>query len=157
VTASHPGTAFLLTQLGTHAQQRFAERVAALDLTPPECGVLGILRGRPGISQQELAAVLGMIPSRVVPLVDGLERAGLVERVRDDNDRRRNALQLTGAGKHAVEAVGRVGRAHENEITSALSAEERDQLYELLSRIADRQGLTPGVHPGYRTLRPARS
>ena len=83
--------------------------MAALDLTPPECGVLGILSGRPGMSQQQLSETLGMIPSRVVPLVDGLEDAGLVQRARDDTDRRRNALQLTDAGRRALTAIGRVG------------------------------------------------
>jgi hypothetical protein len=33
-----------------------------------------------------------------------------------------------------------------------LKAEERQQLHALLTRIADQQGLIPGVHPGYRTL-----
>ena len=154
--ASRPrlGSAFLLTQLGTHAASRFAERVATIDLTPPECGLLGQLAGRPGMSQAQLAEVLGMIPSRVVPLVDGLERRGYLERVRDEEDRRRNALQLTPAGRKALEAIGRIGKQHDAEITRALTAAERAQLLELLTKIADDQGMTPGVHPGYKTLRP---
>lgn len=38
------GVAFLLTQVGTHAARRFAERVAELDITPP---VAGLLRSSP--------------------------------------------------------------------------------------------------------------
>lgn len=152
------GSAFLLTQLGTHAAARFAERAAELELTPPECGVLGLLRARPGISQTQLAQVLGMIPSRVVPLVDGLEKAGFVQRVRDEDDRRRNALQLTEAGTRAVEAIGRIGQLHEREVTKALTEGERQQLFALLTKLADAAGLSPGVHPGYRSLGlPARS
>lgn len=149
-----PGVAFLLTQLGTHAASRFAERVAEHGLTPPQCGVLGLLRGRPGLSQQELAEILGMLPSRVVALVDELERAGYVQRVRDDVDRRRNALQLTGDGQKVLQVIGRVGRAHEGDLTSALSEKEHTQLLDMLARVAEQQGLTAGVHPGYRTLRP---
>jgi DNA-binding MarR family transcriptional regulator len=152
---SAQGAAFLLTQLGTHTAGRFAERVAVHGLTPPQCGVLGLLRGRPGLSQQELADVLGMLPSRVVALVDELEDAGYVQRVRDDGDRRRNALQLTATGQKALQTVGRVARAHEQEIVAALSAAEHATLVELLGRIAAQQGLTPGVHPGYRSYRPA--
>jgi DNA-binding MarR family transcriptional regulator len=152
---SAQGAAFLLTQLGTHAASRFAERVAVHGLTPPQCGVLGLLRGRPGLSQQELADVLGMLPSRVVVLVDELEDAGYVQRVRDDGDRRRNALQLTAAGQKALQTVGRVGRAHEQEIVAVLTPAEHATLVELLGRIAAQQGLTAGVHPGYRTYRPA--
>ena len=33
-----PGAAFLLAQLGAHAARRFADRVAELDLTPPQAG-----------------------------------------------------------------------------------------------------------------------
>ena len=150
-----PGAAFLLTQLGTHAAGRFAERVAAHGLTPPQCGVLRLLRGRAGLSQQELAEVLGMLPSRVVALVDELESAGYVQRVRDDTDRRRNALQLTDAGHKAVQTINRVARAHEQEIVAALSPAEHTKLVELLGRMAGQQGLTPGVHPGYRSFKPA--
>lgn len=145
------GAAFLLTQLGTHAASRFAERVAAHGLTPPQCGVLGLLRSRPGLSQQELADILGVLPSRVVALVDELEVAGYVRRVRDESDRRRNALQLTTAGQKALQTIGRAGRAHEQEIVAALDAAEHATLVDLLGRIAAQQGLTPGVHPGYRT------
>jgi len=35
---------------------------------------------------------------------------------------------------------------------AALTKEERLQLSALCRRIADEQGLTPGVHPGYRSL-----
>jgi DNA-binding MarR family transcriptional regulator len=154
MSESAHGAAFLLTQLGTHAAGRFAERVATHGLTPPQCGVLGLLRGRPGLSQQELADVLGMLPSRVVALVDELEDAGYVQRVRADGDRRRNALQLTAAGQKALQTIGRAARAHEQEIVAALTSAEHSTLVDLLGRIAAQQGLTPGVHPGYRTYRP---
>jgi hypothetical protein len=45
-----------------------------------------------------------------------------------------------------------VARAHERDLAQALSDDERRLLIELLGRIADQQGLTPGVHPGYRRL-----
>jgi len=43
-----------------------------------------------------------------------------------------------------------VGAAHEDDICAGLDTDERAQLGELLERIAARQGLTTGVHPGYR-------
>jgi DNA-binding MarR family transcriptional regulator len=146
--------AFLLTQVGTHAAQRFAERIGAHGLTPPQVGILGLLRSNPGISQQRLADVLAMLPSRVVALIDELESAGLVERTRDGADRRRNALALTAAGTTALGTIATVAAAHDDEVCRALSVDERGTLTELLTRIAADQGLRPGVHPGYRTLRP---
>ena len=49
--------------------------------------------------------------------------------------------------------ISRIAAAHEHDILAALSAEEREHLKDLLVRIARQQGLTPGVHPGYRQLR----
>jgi DNA-binding MarR family transcriptional regulator len=146
--------AFLLTQVGTHAAQRFAERIGEHGLTPPQTGILGLLRSNPGISQQRLAEVLGMLPSRVVALIDELEAAGLVERTRDGADRRRNSLALTAAGAAALRTIAMVASAHDDETCRALDTSERAVLAEMLTRIAADQGLTPGVHPGYRTLRP---
>jgi hypothetical protein len=37
-------------------------------------------------------------------------------------------------------------------MTAGLDTEQRDTLRQLLAAIAERQGLTPHVHPGYRTL-----
>jgi hypothetical protein len=41
--------------------------------------------------------------------------------------------------------------AHEEEMTAGLDATRRAQLAELLGIIANRQGLAPGVHPGFRS------
>jgi DNA-binding MarR family transcriptional regulator len=148
-------SAFLLTQVGTHAAQRYAERIGEHGLTPPQTGILGLLRANPGISQQELARTLGMLPSRVVAFIDELESDGLVARTRDGADRRRNALELTAKGTAALRTIGAVARAHDDDICSALTPAQRATLHDLLTRIAEQQGLTPGVHPGYRTLRAA--
>lgn len=144
--------AFLLTQLGTHAAGRFGERVAELDLTPPMTGVLRLIAHEPGRSQQSLAAVLGVLPSKVVALVDDLEYRGLIERRRNPRDRRLHALHLTEAGRTTTARLRQVAETHEAEVLAPLDADEREQLGRLLSRLADAHGLQPGVHPGYRRL-----
>ena len=45
--------------------------------------------------------------------------------------------------------MGRVGREHQQTLLAALTEKEQGQLAGLLRRIADQQGLKPGVHPGY--------
>ncbi|MFF0147304.1 DNA-binding MarR family transcriptional regulator [Amycolatopsis sulphurea] len=146
------GNAFLLAQLGAHATRRFAERVAELDLTPPQTGLLRVIARRPGESQQALAAELGTPPTRLVALVDGLEQRGLIERRRNPKDRRLYAVHLSEKGRETMRALAKAGAAHEDELTSALSTKDREVLHELLGRIAEQHGLTPGVHPGYRSL-----
>jgi DNA-binding MarR family transcriptional regulator len=144
------GSAFLLAQLGAHAANRFAERISELGLSPADVGLLRMIAGQPGRSQQSLATHLGVVPSRVTVLVDQLDRQGLVERRRSTEDRRNYELHLTENGKHVLGQVRRLASAHEDDICSALDDEQRTQLTELLELVAVKQGLTPGVHPGYR-------
>jgi len=157
--------AFLLAQLGAHAASQFAERLAVLELTPADAGILRLLRAEPGLSQQELAAKLQIHPSRLVAILDSLEKRGFVERRANPHDRRLYSVHLTRNGGEVLEKIGKVAREHQDALLSALSQEERDALAALLLKIADRLGLVRGVHPGYRQLgsskqsdeRPARS
>ncbi len=146
------GVAFLLAQLGAHAAAAFAERVLTLGLTPPQAGVLRRLGQFPGQSQRELADALGMHAPRLVALIDELEDRGLVARDRDPHDRRNYAITLTDDGRRVLAELARVAREHELAITTALDDDERAQLLALLGRLAEEQGLTPGVHPGFRRI-----
>lgn len=150
--------AFLLAQVGAHAAARFAEKLSPLQLSPPDVGVLRLLRMSSGISQQELAGRLQIHPSRLVSIVDNLEKRRFVERRVNADDRRLYSLHLTKSGGEILERIGRVAREHQDALLSALSSEERDELTTLLRKVADQQGLVPGVHPGYQRLgRPKRA
>lgn len=145
--------AFLLAQVGALAARKFGQRLRKLRLAPPEAGILRILAACPGMTQQALAGALGTLPSRLVALVDQLETRGLVERRNDPKDRRRYALHLSEKGRGTLQKIGEVAREHQQDLLAALSEPEQQQLAGLLQRIADQQGLTPGVHPGYSRLR----
>jgi DNA-binding MarR family transcriptional regulator len=154
VSSSDPSdsVAFLLSQVGHHATAMFAEQMATIDLTPPHAGILRAIASEPGRSQQALSGRLGLLPSRVVAYVDELEDRGYVERRRNPDDRRLHALYLTASGKKLMTKIADLGRQHERRLTAGLDAGQRETLRELLAVLADRQGLTPHVHPGYRTL-----
>jgi DNA-binding MarR family transcriptional regulator len=149
---SATSAAWLLAQVGAHAAARFAARLSVLDLVPAHAGILRILAGTEGISQRRLARLLDVLPSRLVSLVDDLESRGLVERRDSVEDRRVYALHLTPLGRTKLDAIGRIAREHNAALCAALGDEERRLLAEMLRRIADREGLTPGVHPGFRRL-----
>jgi DNA-binding MarR family transcriptional regulator len=144
--------AFLLTQVGAHAATQFAQRLATLQLSPPDAGILRLLRRSAGISQQELSAKLQIHPSRLVAILDNLEQRKLVERKPNPQDRRLYSLHLTKDGGEILERIGKVAREHQDALLSTLTSDDRAKLAELLHRIADAQGLTPGVHPGYQRL-----
>jgi DNA-binding MarR family transcriptional regulator len=144
--------AFLLAQVGAHGAARFAERLTPLGLAPQHAGILRLIGASPALSQRALGDRLGILPSRLVLLVDELETRGLVARRDDPEDRRTYALHLTEAGQAMLADIGRVAREHGEALCAALSSEERLQLAALLARIADEQGLVPGVHPGFKNL-----
>lgn len=148
------GAAFLLAQLGAHAAQLFAERIAGLDLTPAQAGLLRLLARSPGRSQRELAGDLGMPPSRFVPFADELEERGLIERRRNPSDRRLYAVHLTAEGEALLSELQKLGAAHEQQVCQALSPDEHQQLGALLQRMAEQLGLPAGG--GYTSVRTSR-
>jgi DNA-binding MarR family transcriptional regulator len=146
--------AFLLAQVGAHAACLFAERLEPLSLKPSDAGIIRLLGQSDGLSQQALASLLRMHPSRLVSVVDDLETRGLLKRQERPGDRRSYALHLTAKGRAALADIGQTARAHNEAMCAGLTAEERDVLGNLLQRIAAQHGLAAGVHPGY--ARPGR-
>jgi DNA-binding MarR family transcriptional regulator len=146
------GAAFLLSQLGAHAADCFGERIAVLGISPPHAGILRIIAATPSCNQQALAKSLGVLPSRMVILIDELVEKELVERKRSQTDRRHSMLVLTKKGSDFLERLSKLAAEHEADLCAALTMEERNTLATLCRKIAAQQGLTPDVHPGYRKL-----
>ncbi len=146
------GLGFLLSQVGAHAAAKFAERLEPMGLKPAHAGILKVVKHADGLSQQALGERLGIFPSRLVAVLDQLEQRGLVERRDSPTDRRSYALYLTEAGRGAIEQIELIAREHQHALCTALEESERTQLAGFLNRIAAEQGLTPGVHPGFRKL-----
>jgi DNA-binding MarR family transcriptional regulator len=140
--------AFLLVQLGFHVSGLFGERLKPLGLEQRQAGMLIRLAGNNGRSQQAIAEMMGVNPTRMVFLTDELEKLGLVERRRNPADRRSHALYLTEAGTAMLARVREVTRAHEAAITAGLTSAEQDQLAALLGRLAEDQGLAGQSLPG---------
>jgi DNA-binding MarR family transcriptional regulator len=143
------GIAFLLSQLGHRAATSFAELLTPLGLTPAQAGILRLIDRQPGLSQQELAARLELLPSRVVSFIDELEARGYVGRQRNAADRRLYALQLTDGGRVIMTELAKVARQHDRLMSGGLNADQKATLRELLGIAAEHQGLLSGVHPGY--------
>jgi DNA-binding MarR family transcriptional regulator len=140
--------AFLLSQVGIYASQRFAERIAVLDLHPPLFRVLNVVDAAEGLSQQAIGEAIGAPPSRMVAIVDELERRELIERRPHPGDRRIRALHLTGKGRKQLARGRKVASEHEEELTRGLSDAERRRLVALLQKLVAAQGVGSGVHPG---------
>lgn len=142
-------TGFLLSQLGTFASARFAELIKPTGLTPATAGVLRIIGREPELSQRELAARLGTVPSRVVVLVDTLETAGLVTRSRDRDDRRQHRLTVTEAGRRILDELRAAAETQNIDVLAPLEPTEREVFTALLSKLVAGHHLDHDVHTGY--------
>jgi DNA-binding MarR family transcriptional regulator len=140
--------AFLLSQVGILASQRFARRIADVGLHPPQFRVMNMIDAAEGCSQQAIAEAIGAPPSRMVAIVDELEELGLVERRPHPTDRRVRALYLTTEGRKLLSRGRKVAAEHEEELMRGFSATDRKQLAAFLRKVVDEQGIGSGVHPG---------
>jgi MarR family transcriptional regulator, lower aerobic nicotinate degradation pathway regulator len=140
----------LMREVFRVAQQRSAQaRDAVGQMRFPHFAVLTCLEDFGPASQREISERLRLDPSDLVGFVDWLEAAGLVERRRDERDRRRYAVDLTAAGHRARELVARRTERTNAELLAGLSPEEREQLRELLLRaLRALEGAGPGRASG---------
>ena len=76
-----------------------------LGITARQATLLWLVKRSPGLSLAELATEEGISPPALSGHVDRLERAGLIERVRSREDRRRVGLRLTDDGTRLLRRV----------------------------------------------------
>jgi DNA-binding MarR family transcriptional regulator len=84
--------------------------------------------------QQDLADAFCMDANNVVLLLNELEELGYATRLRDPDDRRRHLVQLTKAGRGALDRAAGAQQAIEGEVLHALEPDERETLLRLLTR-----------------------
>lgn len=115
----------------------FDREMAGLDMTPAIFGVLEVLHHNEGLTQTRLATAIGLDRSSLVPLLDKLQKRGLVAREASLEDRRSNHLHLTPEGRQLlIEAEKRVNE-HEERVLASLSKNETRQLIKLLAKIGN--------------------
>lgn len=140
------GAAFLLSHIGAQVSKRFAERLAVLDLTPAHVGVLRVVGQNPGLDQRELARRLGVVPSRVVALVDQLEDRGILQRERSTTDRRQYQLFIPDTARDQRRAIMKAVSDHDADVTGPLTQDEIATLVRLLTKLAATQAPLPEGH-----------
>jgi DNA-binding MarR family transcriptional regulator len=122
-------------------------RDVSSETTSVQFATLTVLDQRPGASQRDLGHALDLDRSTIADLVVRMLRRGLIGRERDEDDRRRNVLQLTAAGRDELTRLRPRVEAIEPTLTAGLSPSERDQLRRLLHRALEHaadQGVLSG-------------
>ncbi|HEX7090136.1 MAG TPA: MarR family transcriptional regulator [Longimicrobiales bacterium] len=119
-----------LEQEAVEAFDAAAAELLGIHLTDLRC--LGILDRRGALAATELAREAGLTTGATTALIDRLEAAGYVRRVRDERDRRRVYVTLTDAARQAIAEVwGPLGQEG-MEVAGRYSAEELALIAEYL-------------------------
>ena len=127
----------LFFRLWRASHTRVADGLETIGLTPALFGVLNVLGARKGTTQKEIGSAMGIDPSTMVSLIDGLERDGLAKRRPHPTDRRAREVVITPKGRRLLERGRRVALQVEDEVLGGLSASERRELLKLLRRALD--------------------
>lgn len=90
-----------------------------------------------GVRQGALADELGIEPPSIVPLVDQMERAGLVERRIDPSDKRARTLHLTDAGRALAQTAEERSREIREELFAGTDPKELEIALRVLDRLQD--------------------
>jgi DNA-binding MarR family transcriptional regulator len=116
-----------------NVRQALGEVCAAHGITHDQYNVLRILRGvHPnGHPRYEIAARLIERAPDVTRLLDRLERQGLIERTRSDEDRRLSLSRITADGLHLLDAMAPEILAVHERYAGNLTEVERQELVRL--------------------------
>lgn len=114
----------------------FLVSLAPWHITPPRYAAMTIISLNPGLKLTQLAKVMGIARSGAVILVDALEELGYVNRDPMPEDRRAFSLVLTDKGRQDLAPITAAVQAHDQRITQALSAPERQELQRLLHKLS---------------------
>jgi MarR family transcriptional regulator for hemolysin len=97
--------------------------------------------GEDGMTQREIAEVNGIEAPTLVPLIDRMEQAGLLERRQDEADRRNNRVYLTDKSRQLwdamEESLGRVRKAAHRGIPKEDIETVRQVLYRMAQNATD--------------------
>jgi MarR family transcriptional regulator, organic hydroperoxide resistance regulator len=97
--------------------------------------VLSALDKTPGLTQSDLGRSLGLDKTTLMSQLDGLERAGLIERHNDPGDRRLRIPVITAAGEALRAKVADACAAAEASVLDPFHRHQVEQLRHILVRI----------------------
>lgn len=107
------------------AFQRLLERrIAPYGVTRGQWYFLRVLWTHDGLSQRELSARVGMMEPTTVIALRSMEKAGLIQRERSDDDRRKVRVLLTAKAKRLRNELLAVARGITDESEEGLSARD---------------------------------
>src|SRR6266567_5607478 len=145
---------WLLTQAHYALGTELATAFEPLGITPRGHSVLAAAIGG-GLTQKELAELIGLDKTTMVVTLDELEAAGLAKRVASAVDRRARVVEVTPAGRAKVEAADEiVTRVQADVLDSLGDAGAGEALLDTLGRLVRTRLAERAACKGFRRREP---
>ena len=115
----------------------FERELAEAGGSQPVWLILLALKQQAWRTQRDLAAAVGIEGPPLTHHLDGLDKAGLIERARDPSDRRAVRVELTDAGDKLFKRLAKAAIGFDQRLRANLSDEELDEFRRVLGRLRD--------------------
>jgi MarR family transcriptional regulator, organic hydroperoxide resistance regulator len=128
---------YLLNRAGSRIATAFGEEMRPLGASLQIWRVLAALREQDGRRMGDLSRTISIEVSTLTRLIDNMEKAGLVERRRDDGDARAVALHVTAAGRRLTRRILPIAERYETVALEGFTPAEQEVLKKALRRLYD--------------------
>jgi MarR family transcriptional regulator, transcriptional regulator for hemolysin len=115
----------------------FERELAEAGGSQPVWLILLALKQQRWRTQQDLAAAVGIEGPTLTHHLDGLDKAGLIERERDPNNRRAVRVELTAAGDKLFGGLAKAAIGFDQRLRDGLSDQELDEFRRVLARLRE--------------------
>ncbi len=130
--------AFEIVETARLIRREANKRAAVLGATKAQWRVLAHLKRKgDGARQVDIAEAMDVEPITLCRMIDRLEEAGLVERRRDETDRRAWRIHLTPAAAPILVKLEEMGVAFNADMLAGIPDEDRETMLRILQRMRD--------------------
>lgn len=140
-----------LVRVSRFVGNRMAVRLAGHGLNPIHFGVLAYLVIAPEMTSADIARAVLVRPQSMSPLLDGLEERGLIRRTGARSRGRRNPVQITNAGRQALDDAWDIALSTNDLSDAGLTKHESADLNRLLLKIIQATQHSPQPIADFRT------
>jgi DNA-binding MarR family transcriptional regulator len=128
-------TGYLLFKVGITAKREINGDVGVDGCTMRHYAILACLDEFGAMTQRDIAERMLFDASDMVDLIDVLESNGFVNRIRNEQDRRRYDVTITSEGAKELRRESKRNRAATREFLNVLSDAEQATLHDMLLRV----------------------
>ena len=140
--------AFLAFQHAVDAHEELVlQDICENNTQPSQIACLRVIATYEGLCQRDIADILKISRARVTTVLQSLEHAGIVTRVRDQKDQRLTRVYLTDAGRTLDRDKESLRSEHINAVFGRLSAEDQAALQKAMATVTAniRTLIRPGI------------